>query len=138
RALQRARLQWLSSSIGSVESLQPVNTTPPDLRDEMCGPHRKRPAAEEADDDTSGSFMLSSLPPSSGKASQLVKDKPAAVKTIAVYLGPAKKSAETQFADARQKLSKQGKGKAQAALSRDPHTAPVADQPAHGTAGAVA
>jgi D-alanyl-D-alanine carboxypeptidase len=130
RGFNRGTLSWLTPSLGAVEQLQPVNVAPPDLRDEMCGPHRKRPAAEEADDDTSGSFMLSSLPPSSGKASQLVKDKPAAVKTIAVYLGPAKKSAETQFADARAKLSKQGKGKAQATLSRDPHTAPIADQPA--------
>ena len=31
---------------------QPINAAPPDLRDEMCGPHRKRPAAEEADDDS--------------------------------------------------------------------------------------
>ncbi|MBX9844169.1 MAG: D-alanyl-D-alanine carboxypeptidase [Xanthobacteraceae bacterium] len=134
RGFNRGTLSWLTPSLGAVEQLQPANVAPPDLRDEMCGPHRKRPAAEEADDDTSGSFMLSSLPPSSGKASTLVKDKPAAIKPVAVYLGAAKKSAETQFADARAKLAKQGKGKGgtqTAAISRDPHTAPLADpQPA--------
>ena len=52
RGFHRGPLSWLSPSLGSVESLQPVNAAPPDLRDEMCGPHRKRPAAEEADDET--------------------------------------------------------------------------------------
>ena len=52
RGFHRGPLSWLSPSLGSVESLQPINATPPDLRDEMCGSHRKRPAAEEADDDS--------------------------------------------------------------------------------------
>ena len=30
-------------SLGTVESLQPINAAPPNLRDEMCGKHRKRP-----------------------------------------------------------------------------------------------
>ena len=45
RGFHRGPLSWLSPSLGSVESLQPINAAPPDLRDEMCGPHRKRPAA---------------------------------------------------------------------------------------------
>ncbi|MBX9828515.1 MAG: D-alanyl-D-alanine carboxypeptidase, partial [Xanthobacteraceae bacterium] len=141
RGFNRGTLSWLTPSLGAVEQLQPANVAPPDLRDEMCGPHRKRPAAEEADDDTSGSFMLSSLPPSSGKASTLVKDKPAAIKAVAVYLGAAKKSAETQFADARAKLAKQGKGKAgtqTAVMGRDPHTAPLAEPQAPVTTAATA
>ena len=31
-------------SFGTVEGLQPVAAAPPNLRDEMCGRHRKRPA----------------------------------------------------------------------------------------------
>jgi D-alanyl-D-alanine carboxypeptidase len=140
RGFNRGTLSWLTPSLGAVEQLQPANVAPPDLRDEMCGPHRKRPAAEEADDENNGSFLLSSLPPSNGKASSLVKEKPGAVKAIAVYLGAAKKSAETQFADARAKLAKQGKGKAgtQAAMNRDPHTAPLADQQTPVTTAATA
>jgi D-alanyl-D-alanine carboxypeptidase len=132
RGFSRGALSWLTPSLGAVEQLQPVNVAPPDLRDEMCGPHRKRPAAEEADDDAGGNFMLSSLPPGSPKPSSLVKERPGAVKAIAVYLGAAKKSAETQFADARAKLNKQGKGKAgtQTAANRDPHTAPLTNQQA--------
>jgi D-alanyl-D-alanine carboxypeptidase len=113
RGFHRGPLSWLSPSLGSVESLQPVNTSPPDLREEMCGPHRKRPAAEEADDETESSgFMLSNLPPANGvKPSQLLKEKPDAVKAIAVFIGSAKSAAENQFANARAKIQKIAKGK---------------------------
>jgi D-alanyl-D-alanine carboxypeptidase len=137
RGFSRGALSWLTPSLGSVEQLQPVNVAPPDLRDEMCGPHRKRPAAETADDETSEAFSLSSLP-AGVKPSSLVKERPGAVKAVAVYLGPAKKSAETQFADARTKVGKLAKGKAgtNAAMNRDPHTAPL--DPAPGSAAATA
>jgi len=104
-----------------VDSLQPINATPPDLRDEMCGPHRKRPAAEDADDDgEASSFMLSNLPPSAGKASALLKEKPDTAQAIAVFIGAAKNAAEAQFASARAKLQKLTKGK-----KADPKTAPA-------------
>jgi D-alanyl-D-alanine carboxypeptidase len=44
-------LSWLMPSLGSVDALQPIAATPPNLREEMCGKNRRRPAAEEADDD---------------------------------------------------------------------------------------
>ena len=137
RGFSRGALSWLTPSLGSVEQLQPVNVAPPDLRDEMCGPHRKRPAAETADDETSEAFSLSSLP-AGVKPSSLVKERAGAVKPVAVYLGPAKKSAETQFADARAKVGKLAKGKAgtNAAMNRDPHTAPLDQAP--GSAAATA
>ena len=95
-----------------MDSLQPINAAPPDLRDEMCGPHRKRPAAEDADDENeSSSFMLSNLPPSAGKSSALLKERPDAVKAIAVFIGAAKNAAEQQFANARAKIQKLAKGK---------------------------
>src|SRR6266567_455170 len=37
-------LAWLTPSLGMVDALTPVNVDPPNLRDDMCGPHRKRPA----------------------------------------------------------------------------------------------
>jgi len=95
RGFHRGPLSWLSPSLGTVDSLQPINAAPPDLRDEMCGPHRKRPAAEDADDDgEASSFMLSNLPPSAGKASALLKEKPDTVQAIAVFIGAAKNAAE--------------------------------------------
>jgi D-alanyl-D-alanine carboxypeptidase len=147
RGFHRGPLSWLSPSLGTVESLKPVNAAPPDLRDEMCGPHRKRPAAEEADDDDNSGFMLSNLPPSVGKPSSLIKERPDTVKAITVFLGAARKAAETQFAAARAKLAKLGKGKKgnapdtqvaappaapaalAEALNRDPHTAPLPPSP---------
>jgi D-alanyl-D-alanine carboxypeptidase len=133
RGFNRGALSWLTPSLGTVEQIKTVDMTPPDLRDEMCGPHRKRPAAEEADDETSEDpqMTLSSLPASNGKASTLLKERPGAVQTISVFLGAAKKAAETQFADARARLSKltKGKGGKTEAMARDPHTAPLPDDP---------
>lgn len=117
RGFNRNGLAWLTPSLGTVETLQPIDAAPPDLREEMCGKHRKRPAAEEADDDAVASnnsqsdpnsptaFMLSSLAPSNIKNSQLVAP-PGPVNPIVVFAGPAKKSAETQVAAARDKLDK--------------------------------
>ena len=85
RAAARARLQqqralsWLMPPLGTVESLQPVDAAPPNLRDEMCGGHRKRPAAEDEDDvvaanmapDSPYAVFLSSLRPQAKGASLL-------------------------------------------------------------------
>jgi D-alanyl-D-alanine carboxypeptidase len=112
RGFHRGPLSWLSPSLGTVNSLQPVSAAPPDLRDEMCGPHRKRPAAEDADDDgETSSLLLSNLPPSTGKASALLKEKPDTAQAIAVFIGAAKSAAEAQFASARAKIQKLAKGK---------------------------
>src|SRR2546421_6580420 len=43
-------LSWLMPPLGTVDMLQPVNVAPPNLRDEMCGGHRKRPATEDDDE----------------------------------------------------------------------------------------
>src|SRR6195256_4073620 len=43
-------LSWLTPSMGTVESLQPINAEPPNLREDMCGGHRKRRASEDEDD----------------------------------------------------------------------------------------
>jgi D-alanyl-D-alanine carboxypeptidase len=45
-------LSWLAPSLGTVDTLQPINAAPPNLRDDMCGAHRKRPATEDEDDGT--------------------------------------------------------------------------------------
>jgi D-alanyl-D-alanine carboxypeptidase len=43
------RLAWLRPSLGTVDNLAPIDATPPNLRDEMCGGKRKRPATDEDD-----------------------------------------------------------------------------------------
>ena len=72
-------LSWLTPSLGTVDALAPIDAQPPNLREEMCGGHRRKPASEDNDEeedtsaatgDTNGqpqAFMLSSLKPASGK-----------------------------------------------------------------------
>jgi D-alanyl-D-alanine carboxypeptidase len=43
-------LSWLRPSLGIVEALTPVAATPPNLREVMCGEHRKKPASETEDE----------------------------------------------------------------------------------------
>jgi D-alanyl-D-alanine carboxypeptidase len=140
RGFNRGPLAWLTPPLGEVQQLQPTNVAPPDLRVEMCGPHRKRPAAESADDDAGfNGFLLSGLP-GGVKPSSLVKERAGALKIVAVHLGPAKKSTEAHSAEAPAKGTETRRGKAgiQAAMNGDPYIATLADQQAPATAAAVA
>ena len=47
-------LAWLTPALGSVNALQPIDADPPNLKDEMCGPHRKRKHSEDEDVDAGG------------------------------------------------------------------------------------
>jgi D-alanyl-D-alanine carboxypeptidase len=66
-------LSWFMAPYGTVESLQPIAAAPPNLRDEMCGPHRKRPATEDEDDlvannpESPYAVFLASLRPAKAK-----------------------------------------------------------------------
>jgi D-alanyl-D-alanine carboxypeptidase len=70
-------LSWLTPSLGTVDELAPINAQPPNLREEMCGGHRRKPPSEESeaeaeagakgDNGQTSAFMLSSLQPSAGK-----------------------------------------------------------------------
>ena len=44
-------LAWLMPSLGTVDQLKPIQADPPNLKDEMCGGHRKRPAADDEDEE---------------------------------------------------------------------------------------
>src|SRR5579863_3091198 len=44
-------LSWLTPALGSVNELTPISAAPPNLHDEVCGKHRKKPAAEDEDED---------------------------------------------------------------------------------------
>jgi D-alanyl-D-alanine carboxypeptidase len=75
-------LSWLMPPFGTVESLQPIAAAPPNLRDEMCGGHRKRPATEDEDDlvvantnpETPYAVFLSSLRPAKAKGAAPLQD----------------------------------------------------------------
>ena len=92
-----AGLSWLMPPLGTVETLQPINAAPPNLRDEMCGPHRKRQATEDEDEvvaanvgsDSPYATFLSSLRPKT-KGSALLQQV-ATRPPVVVYTGPFRK-----------------------------------------------
>jgi D-alanyl-D-alanine carboxypeptidase len=96
-------LSWLLPALGSVDALTPINAAPPNLHDEVCGRHRKKPAAEDEDDDAGGenasgengafSALLSSLRAPTPKGAALLSDAGAAVPVV-VYTGPTRTPAE--------------------------------------------
>jgi D-alanyl-D-alanine carboxypeptidase len=96
-------LTWLLPALGTVDALVPVNADPPNLKDEMCGPHRKRPASEDDDADAASidsaaaagdtsqqfSFLLSALRAPTPKNVNLLTDD-APMTPIVVYTGPTR------------------------------------------------
>jgi D-alanyl-D-alanine carboxypeptidase len=143
-----SNLSWLMPSFGTVNALQPINAAPPDLREQTCGPHRKRPAAEDEDDepaanaetDSQRAFMLSDLKGAT-RGSLLTGNPLAAVPPTIVYTGPTKTAlavaAESAAADAAALRIKRKKPKApakatdaaQPALARTPDAKTPAAKP---------
>lgn len=109
RGFSQDNLSWLRPSLGTVENLVPIDASPPNLREEMCGGHRKRPASD--DDDAliatngvgaSGSatggeaqvtFFTAGFQPPLMKASELMASAPAAAEPVVVYTGPTRTGA---------------------------------------------
>jgi D-alanyl-D-alanine carboxypeptidase len=60
-------LAWLMPSLGTVDQLKPIHTDPPNLKDEMCGKHRKRPAADD-DDEEAGAAQGNGATPDAAAA----------------------------------------------------------------------
>src|SRR3977135_1138137 len=54
RGFPHNSLTWLRPSLGPVENLVPIDASPPNLRDEMCGGKRKRPASDEDEETVAG------------------------------------------------------------------------------------
>jgi len=90
-------LSWLLPSLGTVDALQPINAAPPDLHEQICGPHHKRPRGEDDDepasagtDDQQRAMMLSDLKGAT-KASLLTGNPlVAGVPAMVVFTGPKK------------------------------------------------
>jgi D-alanyl-D-alanine carboxypeptidase len=105
RGFNSGGLTWLTSSLGTVDALVPIDAAPPNLRDDMCGGHRKRPATEEdaaeevaANGDSEPAVRLSSLRAVNGKPFSLSGPPLSSAPPIEVFVGPPKKSAGTQVA----------------------------------------
>lgn len=111
-------LSWLMPSLGTVDALQPIAAAPPNLRDEMCGPGRKRIPSEEAeseeiattngssDTDNSSAYAVSArtLRDRLGKhMTMLGGTPPPPMPPVVVYLGTPKNKSETLVAARKRK-----------------------------------
>ena len=87
-------LSWLTPSLGTVDQLKPIDAAPPNLRDEMCGGHRRKPASEDNDEedqsasgDGNPNYQLSALKPANQKyvlsSTPIISPEP-----IVVFTGP--------------------------------------------------
>ncbi len=94
-------LAWLKPGLGTVDSLAPIDASPPNLRDEMCSGKRHRPASDEDEDlvasarrhvdrGEGGTFLVSGLQPPMVKPSEMLAAAPAPSEPIPVYTGPTR------------------------------------------------
>jgi D-alanyl-D-alanine carboxypeptidase len=137
-------LQWLRPSLGTVDSLPPIDASPPNLRDEVCsGKHHKPPSDEDdspmvsANGSSNSSetgaatvFLASGLQPPMPKPSEWLAAAPAAAEPIVVYTGPTRTgaalvAAESADADA-QAVARHGKRARVAAKKPDAAAATAA------------
>ena len=106
RGFSNNTLSWLRPSLGTVDNLVPIDASPPNLRDEMCGGKRHKPASDEDEDtltsnagsSSSGgesplTFFAAGLQPPMVKPSELLAAGPAAAEPMVVYTGPKKDGA---------------------------------------------
>ncbi len=137
-------LSWLTPALGSVNALTPIDSAPPNLKDEMCGPHRKRPAAEDEEVDNATinaagdntqqfSVMLSALRAPSPK--NLLNDAGPVTPTV-VYTGPTRSEADiaklASLPEAAEPAKKKGKKKAagaKPAAAKAAAVKPAAEKP---------
>jgi D-alanyl-D-alanine carboxypeptidase len=141
-------LSWLRPSLGTVDNLAPIDAAPPNLRDEMCGGHRKRPASDE-DDTVAGNagngegntltFFADGLQPPPMKPSEMLAQAPAPSEPIVVYTGPKKTGTDLVAAVAADadKQATPRRGKKQRLAAKKPDASP-ASKDAKGDAKASA
>jgi D-alanyl-D-alanine carboxypeptidase len=136
-------LGWLMPSLGTVDSLVPIAAAPPNLRDDICGNHRKRSPSEEdeggeagaagasAVDDPGGqrSFFLSSLrAPAPHGAAALTSGLTAAIPPVDVYIGPTRNS--TPPSSAFEAPPPKKKSATITTAAKPPAAKPAAEKPA--------
>ena len=121
-------LSWLRPSLGTVDQLAPIDTTPPDLHDEVCsGKHHRQSDEDEiaasapgasasstGDGSNGATFLASSLQAPIPRPSEWLAAPPAPSEPIVVYTGPTRTGAAlvaavAADADSQTVASKHGK-----------------------------
>jgi D-alanyl-D-alanine carboxypeptidase len=136
-------LAWLTPSLGTVDALKAMDSAPMDLKDEMCGGHRKkRPAEDEdidADSDTGQSaadmvqqhsILLSAL---RAPTDPVLLSDLGPVMPIVVYTGPTRTPAEIATLQAVPEGAEpvaRKKGKSKTAAVKPADDKPAAAKPA--------
>jgi len=138
RGFAQNSLGWLKPSLGTVENLVPVDASPPNLRDEMCGGHRHKPASDEdevASSGTAGSastgetspmFYTAGLQPQVTNAAALIAGPADTVEPIVVYTGPTRTGAgliAAVAADTANQDTPKAKGRKSHIAAKKPDTA---------------
>ena len=105
RGFAQNSLGWLKPSLGTVDNLVPVDASPPNLRDEMCGGHRHKPASDEDDVASNGTpgstptgdsnpmFYTAGLQPQVVNPAALIAGPADTVEPVVVYTGPTRTGA---------------------------------------------
>ena len=132
-------LSWLTPSLGMVDALAPMNVDPPNLQEQTCGKHRKRPAAEDEDMDADSdnpqaaaaaasetrSLLLSAL---RAPTNPVLLSDLGPVMPVVVYTGPTRSPSQlatlTSDIAAEPDKKKTKHHKATAARSNDDQPAP--------------
>jgi len=132
-------LSWLTPSLGMVDALAPMDVAPPNLQEQTCGKHRRRPAAEDEDMDADGdngqaaaaaasetrSLLLSAL---RAPTNPVLLSDLGPVMPVVVYTGPTRSPSQlaTLSSDiaAEPDKKKNKHHKATAARSNDDQAAP--------------
>ncbi|MFY9955665.1 MAG: serine hydrolase [Bradyrhizobium sp.] len=118
-------LAWLRPSLGIVNNLVPIDASPPNLRDEMCGGRHHKPASDEDDagivasnagtsnsGETGVTFFAAGLQAPLPKPSEWLAASPAPSEPIPVYTGPTKSGAALIAAvasDSEKQTTRRGK-----------------------------
>jgi D-alanyl-D-alanine carboxypeptidase len=107
RGFASGGLAWIRPSLGTVDQLAPIDASPPNLRDEVCGGKRHKPASDDDDavvasaaggssssgDGSNAMFLASSLQAPMPKPSEWLGLPPAPSEPIVVYTGPTRSGA---------------------------------------------
>jgi D-alanyl-D-alanine carboxypeptidase len=131
RGFSNSTLSWLRPSLGTVENLVPVDASPLNLRDEMCGGKRHKPASDEDEETVANNgsssgesgltFFAAGMQPPTPKPSELLAAAPAPSEPIPVYTGPTRTGAAliaALAADSDKQTSRRRGKKTQVAAKR--------------------